>query len=153
MDEGGAEIRVAGTISAQPGPQWQTGGYSDRVGGWQYSARYVAGVLGGLISLERRELLSVERLPTSLTRITGAYARQGYVDSTNMLLKLIQGFARPQGVDQHFARNARGRRKTGSPRRILTSLTITRVMAGRSCAWRSKPRPKRKILNHQCALW
>jgi hypothetical protein len=82
LEESGAEVRVAATISAQPGPQYRTGNIRIETADGSSPLLMSPEVLRGLIPLQRGELLSVKRLREGLTRITQAYVREGYVDAT-----------------------------------------------------------------------
>ena len=81
LEESGAEVHVAATISAEPGPQYRTGDI--RIESADSSSPLVMSleILRGLVPLQSGELFSVKGLREGLSRIIQAYVREGYADA------------------------------------------------------------------------
>ena len=78
----GEDISVVVTIEATPGPQYRTRDIRIESADPDRPLTMSPEILRGLITLQRGELFSTERVRTGLENLMLAYARQGYVDAT-----------------------------------------------------------------------
>lgn len=78
LEENGAEVRVAATISAQPGSEYRTGDIRIESANSGSPLAMSPEVLRGLVPLQRGEPLNVGKLREGLRGITQEYARHGY---------------------------------------------------------------------------